>query len=79
MSSLTAPIRVLIEVEGGCVVGIYADDAPAGIQVAIVDWDNIKAAEWDKEEPVGGAWYETPDEPIPDELREMVWDENRSD
>lgn len=39
-------MRIVIEVEGGCVQAVYAPMVEAeSLDVILVDWDNIKAGE----------------------------------
>ena len=34
------PVKVIVEVSGGCVVSIYASDK--NVAVEVLDWDNVK-------------------------------------
>lgn len=75
-------IRVVVEVDGGCVTGVWADDASSHVpgqyggpyvQVGIVDWDNIRECQDDAGNVNGGAYWSYPDGPIPPELEKLVW------
>jgi hypothetical protein len=68
-------IKVLVEVEGGCVSGVYADGVPARdvIQIGIVDWDNMRNRQDEDGNVEGGAYWSYPDGSIPTKLEKMVW------
>lgn len=50
-------VRLMIEVKSGCVVAVYADDAPADLEVSVVDWDIYYNAS-DAEEAYANTGYD---------------------
>ena len=44
------PVRVIVEVRGGCVVGASSDRADT--VVAVLDWDSVECGDKDEEDPM---------------------------